>query len=430
MAPLSLNTTTAAPLPNTNNQVQSVPPTTNHMDTSKLPINVNPLPPIPPISNRKLSISNEKPPPNLLMPGQQTTVPQVPKQVVALPTPSPDKPKTNILMSPLTTPSYTDPIEQSLASLEHEMSKPESSLDVLTANIVSMNQPPMVTTNVPSIMNPALIQPNTVVEMKTPSLPLQTPLAIDSLVGSMLPNVVDSLVHPLQNTLESDIHSLIQNNGANQNMLHHVTNNGFGIKHDFDLNTNNNGFTGMGNVTINAPYASVFDPLPQQITNVQPPKKETNVHRNETDNVVNDRKVSSVEHKQQQQHQQQPQASSTFNYKSKHEQNVKNASLWSSLAKANSPQNSASGGSSRVMDSFKQFQNKAKEKADREKQRLENLELKRQQKQQAEKERMRQENERRKEREEEDALERARLVYLMKNHAFKFFIEKRIIRWS
>lgn len=93
---------------------------------------------------------------------------------------------------------------------------------------------------------------------------------------------------------------------------------------------------------------------------------------------------------------------------------VKNASSWSSLAKANSPQGNSAANSSKqqhlsqVMDSFKAFQNKAKEKADREKQRLETLELKRQQKEQAERERMRQEMERRREMEEQEALEKAR----------------------
>lgn len=99
-----------------------------------------------------------------------------------------------------------------------------------------------------------------------------------------------------------------------------------------------------------------------------------------------------------------------------HDHNVKNASSWSSLAQSsNSPQNvvAATGtgpASSRqqVMDSFKQFQKQAKEKADREKQRLESLELKRQQKEHAEKERLRVENEKRREKEEEDALEKAR----------------------
>lgn len=118
---------------------------------------------------------------------------------------------------------------------------------------------------------------------------------------------------------------------------------------------------------------------------------------------------------------QQRQHSQSFVYppKSKHDQhNVMNASSWSSLARSsNSPQNilavpptGPASSRQQVMDSFKQFQKQAKERTDREKQRLENLELKRQQKEQAEKERLRVENEKRREKEEEDALEKARYV--------------------
>ncbi|RZB39903.1 hypothetical protein BDFB_010708 [Asbolus verrucosus] len=342
-----------------------------------------------PVTNRKPSISSEKP---LLMPAQtlaSTTVPQAPKQV-ALPTPSPDKPKTNIL-SPLTG-SYTDPLEQSLASLEHDIIKNEP-LDSMTANMVPIQSTlnhPMVNPTVSSApnLNPPLLQSNMVVDIKTPQMDL----------GNMLP--VNSMVHPIHPSLESDISSLIQPATTQPNMMH-ATNNGFGgIKHEFDLNTNNNGLSSMGGVPMNVTIPSMFDPIPQQINNVQPKKEHVKAEERPESNLANDRK-SMEQHKH---------SSQSFSYKNKQEHNVKNASSWSSLAKASSPQNTTPGGSSRqqVMDSFKAFQNKAKEKADREKQRLENLELKRQQKQQAEKERLRVENERRREKEEEDALEKAR----------------------
>lgn len=334
-----------------------------------------------PVTNRKPSISNDKP---LLMPAQtlaSTPIPQVPKQV-ALPTPSPDKPKTNIL-SPLTS-SYTDPLEQSLASLEHDIIKNEP-LDPMTNMVPSLNHPLVnPTINSAPNLNPPLLQSN-MVDIKPPTMDL----------ANMLP--VNSMVHPLHNSIESEITSLMQPNTTQPNLMH-TTNNGFGgIKHEFDLNTNNNGLNSMTGVPMNVTIPSMFDPLPQQVNNM--PKKEP-IKEERPEHIQNERKPP-VEHKQH--------SSQSFNYK-KQEHNVKNASSWSSLAKASSPQNTTPGGSNQqqLRDSFKAFQNKAKEKADREKQRLESLELKRQQKQQAEKERLRVENERRREREEEDALEKAR----------------------
>ncbi|KAK2574994.1 hypothetical protein KPH14_008751 [Odynerus spinipes] len=91
------------------------------------------------------------------------------------------------------------------------------------------------------------------------------------------------------------------------------------------------------------------------------------------------------------------------------EQNVKNASSWSSLAQASSPQSTAgSSMKSAARDSFQAFKKQAKEKQDRQRALLEQQEMRRQQKEQAERERLRQENEKRREREEEDALEKVR----------------------
>ncbi|XP_076654022.1 homeotic protein female sterile isoform X5 [Halictus rubicundus] len=91
------------------------------------------------------------------------------------------------------------------------------------------------------------------------------------------------------------------------------------------------------------------------------------------------------------------------------EQNVKNASSWSSLAQASSPQSTAgSSMKSAARDSFQAFKKQAKEKQDRQRALLEQQEMRRQQKEQAERERLRQENERRREREEEDALDKVR----------------------
>ncbi|KAJ9590383.1 hypothetical protein L9F63_016574, partial [Diploptera punctata] len=93
------------------------------------------------------------------------------------------------------------------------------------------------------------------------------------------------------------------------------------------------------------------------------------------------------------------------------EQNVKNASSWSSLAQASSPQNTPGPTTSSLKstkDSFQQFKKQAKEKMDRQRALIEQQELRRMQKEQQEKERLRLENEKRREREEEEALEKAR----------------------
>ncbi|CAH0388225.1 unnamed protein product [Bemisia tabaci] len=96
------------------------------------------------------------------------------------------------------------------------------------------------------------------------------------------------------------------------------------------------------------------------------------------------------------------------------EQNLKNASSWSSLAQSSpsmlvppTPPPSAALKSA-VADSFQAFREQAKERAKKERALIEQQELRRAQKEQAEKERLRLENEKRKEREEEEALERAR----------------------
>nr|XP_042899942.1 bromodomain-containing protein 3 isoform X2 [Parasteatoda tepidariorum] len=94
------------------------------------------------------------------------------------------------------------------------------------------------------------------------------------------------------------------------------------------------------------------------------------------------------------------------------ESKLRNFGSWSVLAQsaANSPSTSNATPSSKnpTMDSFQQFKNKAKEKADKQRQLVEQQELRRHQKEQAEKERIRMERERQREREEEEALERAR----------------------
>lgn len=390
MQPLQKQQPTPAsvtPISNTNSNAPGVqgPPVSlpNHVANKST---VNMLP----ISNRKPSISNDKQQTIPVQSVAPATIPQPLKSVTA-PAPSPDKPKPNVI-SPLTS-TFTDPLEQSLASLEHDIIKSEPLENNIPSSMVHMTN---VLTN--PLSNPNI---NTNPNLSAPIL--QSSMGMDVKpshlgLGNMLS--ANSMLHGIHGTMDHEMPSIMHPNTTN---MMHATNNGFNMKHEYDMSTNNNGLSSMG-IPMNMTIPSMFDPLPQQ----QISKKEPLLHPKPieelTDHVpilLMDKKTTPPEQKH----------SQSFNFKSKQEQNVKNASSWSSLAQANSPQNtSASGSNSRqqVMDSFKAFQNKAKEKADREKQRLENLELKRQQKEQAEKERLRVENERRREKEEEDALEKAR----------------------
>ncbi|XP_028148787.1 bromodomain-containing protein 3 isoform X5 [Diabrotica virgifera virgifera] len=239
--------------------------------------------------------------------------------------------------------------------------------------------------------NPSLGS-STTTTPSTLSMDLKAPI-----MGTMAPSNT-MLHHGLQQAMETDI-SIPP---PPTNMLH-GQNNGFGMKHNFDLTTNNNGLSSMG-LPMEMSISSMFDPIPQNINPMMKNDSQLKMDdRMDTlGGLLNDKKSNLLIQKP---------MSQSFGFKNdKPDHNVKNASSWSSLAKGKSPQNNIPGGSSKqqVMDSFKAFQNKAKEKADREKQRLENLEMKRQQREQAERERLRAENERRREREEEDALEKAR----------------------
>lgn len=370
---------------NTNSSIPSIqgPPATlpNHVANKSAPSTLV-------TTNRKSSISNDtKPAPVPVQSVAPTTIPQPPKSV-AIPAPSPDKPKPS-LVSPLTS-TYTDPLEQSLANLEHDMIKNEP-LEAISNNIVQM---PSIINN--PLSNPSINSnpnPNPPILQSTMSMDIKSPLGL----VNMLPT--NTLIHGIHDNLH-EMPSVLHSNTTAGMM--HTANNGFNIKHEYDMATNNNGLSSLG-IPMNMSIPSMFDPLPQQILKKEPVLPPKPIEELADVGLNVDKKSTPPEQKH----------SQSFTLKTKQEQNVKNASSWSNLAQANSPQNTTpSGSNSRqtVMDSFKMFQNKAKEKADREKQRLENLELKRQQKEQAEKERLRVENERRREREEEDALEKARYV--------------------
>lgn len=367
-------------------------------------------------SNRKPSITNDKQPTIPVQSVAPTTVPHPPKSV-AVPAPSPDTPKPTVI-SPLAT-TYTDPLEHSLASLESDIIKSEPLENIVqlpptVTNPICPSNPiktepldgmvqmtPIVTTNPlnnPNVnsnpnLNPPVLQSGMGMDIKPSNIGL----------GNMLSTNNTTLLQGMHGNMD---HDNMQQMVNSTNIINSTTNNGFNIKHEYDMPSNNNGLSSMG-IPMNMSIPSMFDPIPQPV-----PKKEQQQSLLQpkpieelTENVPNllmDKKPTPPEQKH----------SQSFGFKPKQEQNVKNASSWSSLAQANnSPQSTASSGTNsrqQVMDSFKAFQNKAKEKLDREKQRLENLELKRQQKEQAEKERLRVENERRREKEEEDALEKAR----------------------
>ncbi|XP_066904426.1 bromodomain-containing protein 3 isoform X11 [Halyomorpha halys] len=99
------------------------------------------------------------------------------------------------------------------------------------------------------------------------------------------------------------------------------------------------------------------------------------------------------------------------------EQNLKNASSWSSLAQSPTPAltptpPTAAALKSSMADSFQAFKKQAKENAKKQRALIEQQEMRRHQKEQAERERLRVETEKRREREEEEALEKARNSYV------------------
>lgn len=123
----------------------------------------------------------------------------------------------------------------------------------------------------------------------------------------------------------------------------HAQNNGYGIKHEFEpsMNSNSNGMSAMGGLPMDVSIPSMFDPLPTHVNNLHV-KKENALIKLETPESFGlaDKKPPIADSK----------AMASYGavgsgYKVKPD--VKNASSWSSLAKANSPQNNATGNSSK-----------------------------------------------------------------------------------
>ncbi|KAK5650469.1 hypothetical protein RI129_001498 [Pyrocoelia pectoralis] len=365
---------------------------------------------MPPVNRKPTNIEPEKISSVPLQPVVPTTIVQEVK-IESLP----DSPldKKTLVLSPLPS-TYTDPLEQSLANLEHEV-KSEPLVGSLNTGISQI--PPIVNNSITNInpntnpipnLNPSpILNPRPILQ---PNLVDHKPLI--NLPNNIMP--VNSLIRGLHAPLEHDM-TLLPSNMNTTNMIH-STNNGFALKHEYELTTNNNGLSATGGIPMNMSIPSMFDPLPQ-LNNINVKKDQPLIQPKPIEELtepahhvnMTDKKMTPPEQKH----------PPNFNFKPKPEQNIQNANSWSSLAKtSNSPQNPVPSGNNvtnnssntrqQVMDSFKMFQKQAKEKADREKQRLEILEMKRQQKEQAEKERLKLEIEKRKEKEEEDALEKAR----------------------
>ncbi|XP_045467510.1 bromodomain-containing protein 3-like isoform X2 [Harmonia axyridis] len=374
--PMNIVKPLTAPVPPQSIENSSVPPTNMLNQTNGKPSDIG-------IHRNQQQVQNDKPPVTAVtnVPIQNTMLtaaPQGPK-TVPMPTPSPDKPKMALDPMPNT---YTDPLEQSLASLEHDIiagNQPTASMAAGIAQMPPSLSNPMMKPNIPQVPNPPMLQQQ---QME--------PKQLQAMSNALYPM---SQLHDPHHQSDLPPTSMIHPITTQSNMMH-ASNNGYGMKHDY-MQTNNNGMASMGMV-----MPSMFDPLPQP--NSMPHKKEQQDQMKHEDYVnamsaqmAADKKPMELKA---------PVYGQSF--KAKQDQNIKNASSWCSLGKVNSPQNAAGNSKqqSAVIDSFKAFQNKAKEKQ----QRLENLELKKQQKEQAERERQRAELERRKEREEEDALEKAR----------------------
>ncbi|XP_044728855.1 bromodomain-containing protein 2-like isoform X2 [Chrysoperla carnea] len=358
-------------------------------------------PPSTPVTN---SISSIPTLPTATLPGTHNNSVSVTRPSTNT-TPSPIPPTINKLPQPLAN-NFSDPLEDSLRSLEHDsISNP---LDTIVPN--------------PSFPNPVM--------HSTPIMQMNNIMSNNSLHRglhnqNLSGNEMSSIMPPITSAPTS-------------NMMH-SSNNGFGgIKQDMDLPLNNNNglaMSGASNpagvgVSMNmGGMSSIFDPIPtvptQQmpsINQIQPLKKEdkpliTPKPIEELTNPVpsnylpDNKKSVHSNNPDIQNKNNNPGANFVSAFKTKSD--IKNATSWSNIiAQANSPQNSnLAGGNNKqhnMQDSFQVFKNKAKQKQDQQRALMEQQEQRRHQKEQAERERLRQENEKKREKEEEDALEKVR----------------------
>ncbi|XP_037933526.1 homeotic protein female sterile isoform X2 [Teleopsis dalmanni] len=129
-----------------------------------------------------------------------------------------------------------------------------------------------------------------------------------------------------------------------------------GITGNVPVNKKDTVVSGSEHQTTTQPNKCLITPKPIESMMPSPPEKKHHLSQQSPSDMKTSTNVVGAN----------SQANFAQAFKSVHEQNLKNASSWSSLASASSPQNTPTSNKTKpAMDSFQQFRNKAKEKADR-----------------------------------------------------------------
>ncbi|CAL7946911.1 unnamed protein product [Xylocopa violacea] len=400
-----------------------------------------PTPPPPTTSNPPTpSVSVPTPPPSI--------TPTNTNSIVASPVvPQPPQPPTSV--SSFSNANTPVPTDGTTLSQQSDLLQPYSTLAPVPTTQTSLEQTMSLKkkSHIPMIQTPHTTTNNTnlnlLPDVKTPVNMMPTSMASNLNLGNIaMANLNMNLPQGLathmsmHNQLENMINTTspltnIQNS-HNATMSQQHSNGFSNIKRENSPPNmlNNNGIPGLNMGMNMGGMGSIFDPMPivsmpMQISQMPLKKEEKSVPisqpqmpqkpmdemsagmppmgNHSSSQLMSEKKMTPPDSKN-------PVSNFASAFKNKTvEQNVKNASSWSSLAQASSPQ-SAAGSSmkSAAQDSFQAFKKQAKEKQDRQRALLEQQEMRRQQKEQAERERLRQENERRREREEEDALDKVR----------------------
>ncbi|XP_076281135.1 homeotic protein female sterile isoform X3 [Lasioglossum baleicum] len=400
-----------------------------------------PTPPPPTTSNPPTpSVSVPTPPPSVT---PTNTNSMVPSPVV----PQPPQPPTSV--SSFSNANTPVPADGTALTQQSDLLQPYNTLAPVPTTQTSLEQTMSMKKepHIPMIQAPHTTSNNSLnlmADVKPPVNMMPTSMAANLNLGNItMPNLNMNLPQGLathmsiQNQLENMINttSALTNiqNSHNATMSQQHSNGFSNIKRDNSPPNmlNNNGIPGLNMGMNMGAMGSIFDPLPigsmpmqisqmpmkkeeKPLTTSQPPMAQKPMDdmttlgippmgNHSNSQLMPEKKMTPPDSKN-------PAANFASAFKNKTvEQNVKNASSWSSLAQASSPQSTAgSSMKSAARDSFQAFKKQAKEKQDRQRALLEQQEMRRQQKEQAERERLRQENERRREREEEDALDKVR----------------------
>ncbi|XP_061928881.1 homeotic protein female sterile isoform X14 [Apis cerana] len=400
-----------------------------------------PTPPPPTTSNPPTpSVSVPTPPPSV--------TPTNTNSIVASPVvPQPPQPPTSV--SSFSNANTPVPTDGTTLTQQSDLLQPYNTLAPVPTTQTSLEQMSLKKKpHIPMIQTPHTTTNNTnlnlLPDIKTPVNMMPTSMASNLNLGNMtMANLNMNLQQGLAThmSMHNQLENMINTTSPLTNIQnsHNATisqqhSNGFSnIKRENSPPNmlNNNGISGLNMGMSMGGIGSIFDPMPMQssmpmqmsqipikkeeksvsISQSQMPQKpmdEMNtgmpsMSNHSSSQLMPEKKMTPPDSKN-------PVSNFASAFKNKTvEQNVKNASSWSSLAQASSPQ-SAAGSSmkSAAQDSFQAFKKQAKEKQDRQRALLEQQEMRRQQKEQAERERLRQENERRREREEEDALDKVR----------------------